>query len=40
MGMNFELKQLNDKNSSQNLYIKELHADLKEESLKKEFVRK
>jgi len=33
---NFELKQLNDKNSSQNLYIKELQADLKEESLKRE----
>lgn len=28
---NFELKQLNDKSSSQNLYIKELKADLKEE---------
>ena len=29
---NFELKQLNDKISSQNLYIKELKADLKEET--------
>lgn len=31
-----QLKQLNDKESSQNLYIKELKADLKEESLKRE----
>ena len=32
----FQLKQLNDKESSQNLYIKELKADLREESLKRE----
>lgn len=31
-----QLRQLNDKESSQNLYIKELKADLKEESLKRE----
>ncbi|MCF2643060.1 hypothetical protein I6E50_11655 [Roseburia hominis] len=31
-----QLKQLNDKESSQNMYIKELKADLKEESLKRE----
>lgn len=31
----FEIKQLNDKNASQNLYIKELKADLKEEALKR-----
>lgn len=31
-----EIKQLNDKNASQNLYIKQLTADLKEEALKRE----
>ena len=31
-----QLRQLNDKASSQNLYIKELKTDLKEESLKRE----
>lgn len=31
-----QLKQLNDKESSQNLYIKELKADLQMESLKRE----
>ena len=31
-----QLKQLNDKESSQNLYIKELKADLQTESLKRE----
>lgn len=31
-----QLKQLNDKESSQNLYIKELKADLKEEAIKRE----
>lgn len=31
-----QLRQLNDKESSQNLYIKELKADLKEEALKRE----
>lgn len=31
-----QLKQLNDKESSQNLYIKELKADLREEALKRE----
>lgn len=33
---NLQLKQLNDKNSSQNLYIKELKADLEDEKLKRE----
>ena len=33
---NFELKQLNDKISAQNLYIKQLKADLKKESLQRE----
>ena len=33
---NFELKQLNDKISAQNLYIKQLKADLKNESLQRE----
>lgn len=31
-----EIKQLNDKNASQNLYIKELKADLQEQSLQRE----
>lgn len=31
-----QFKQLNDKESSQNLYIKELKADLREESIKRE----
>ena len=33
---NLELKQLNDKYASQNLYIKELQINLKKESLKRE----